>query len=280
MTGGSSVDFACVALVDPAGRVLMQERDEHARKWPNQWCFPGGSAEPGESARDCAARELEEETGVRVPPAELVSLGQYVMDVPGDRSYRWECFAVRTDLGQHEVECHEGRQMLFRPLEDFGRIDLVPTSEQALGDLRAWIGANPPRLGERRFAGVLLRDLRGYVLLQERDEHARIDPECWGLPGGHVEPGENFAQAAPRELEEETGLRLAEPPAFWREFVVDHRAAHGTWDRMQVFTATADLTDDDVDCREGRRFVFVDPDVALELPLTVAADQILRRLES
>lgn len=273
------VDFACVALVDPAGRVLMQERDEHARKWPDRWCLPGGSAEPGESARDCAARELAEETGVVVDADDLTRLGQYVMDDDG-RTYHWECFVIRTQLGQHEVECHEGRQMLFRELEDWGHITLVPSSEQARADLTGWIADHPPRLGERRFAGVLLTDLRGQVLLQERDEHAPIDPERWGLPGGHVEPGETFAQAAPRELEEETGLRIPGGLTFWREFVVDHRAAHGTWDQMQVFTATADLVDADVDCREGRQFLFVDPAVARKLPLTVAADQILRRLET
>ena len=46
------------------------------------------------------------------------------------------------------------------------------------------------------------------------------------------------------------------------EFVVDHREAYGTWDVMQVFVAATDLTDADIDCREGRQIVFVDPTVA------------------
>ena len=29
---------------------------------------------------------------------------------------------------------------------------------------------------------------------------------------------------------------------------------------MQVFVAATDLTDADIDCREGRQIVFVDPD--------------------
>ena len=43
----------------------------------------------------------------------------------------------------------------------------------------------------------------GEILLIKRE-----DFEVWGLPGGSVEPGESVAQAAVREVHEETGLKV------------------------------------------------------------------------
>ena len=110
-----------------------------------------------------------------------------------------------------------------------------------------------------RFASVILVDRAGRLLLQERDEHPRIDPECWGLPGGHVEAGESNEQAAYRELAEETGVELA-PGTLQRydEFRVWHEA-YGSHDPIHVYVAGCDLTDADIDCREGRQIVFVAP---------------------
>ena len=122
-------------------------------------------------------------------------------------------------------------------------------------------------------------DRRGWVLLQERDEHPAIDPEKWGLVGGHLDPGEGFEPAAYRELAEETEVVV--PPGalrLWKVFDVDHTEAYGTIDRMAVYVARVDLTDADVVCHEGRRIVFVDPATVLDLPLTKAGEVILPEL--
>ena len=40
--------------------------------------FPGGQLDPNEDARVCAARELEEEVGVKVDPAMLRDVGRWL----------------------------------------------------------------------------------------------------------------------------------------------------------------------------------------------------------
>jgi 8-oxo-dGTP pyrophosphatase MutT (NUDIX family) len=122
----------------------------------------------------------------------------------------------------------------------------------------------------QRFSSVVLVDGRGWVLLQERDEHPAIDPEKWGFVGGHLDDGEDYVAGAYRELEEETGLRLEGGLALFGEFTVHHEHS-GTLDDFQVFVMRTDLTDDDLECHEGRQIVFVEPSRARGLDLTAAA---------
>jgi 8-oxo-dGTP pyrophosphatase MutT (NUDIX family) len=122
----------------------------------------------------------------------------------------------------------------------------------------------------QRFASVVLVDHRGWVLLQERDEHPAIDPEKWGFVGGHLDPGEDFAGGAYRELAEETGVRLREGLELFGQFTVHHEHTDSD-DEFQLFVMRTDLTDDEIVCNEGRQIVFVDPGRVTELDLTAAA---------
>ena len=121
-----------------------------------------------------------------------------------------------------------------------------------------------------RFSSIAVVDARGWVLLQERDEHPLIDPEKWGFPGGGVEDGEDHEAAAYRELAEETGVSLEGGLRLVDSFPVYHEHS-GTHDVMYLYALRADLTDDDIVLGEGRQMLFVAPEAALRLDLTAAA---------
>ena len=59
------IPVVAAALIDRAGRVLMQRRRlgaEHGGLWE----FPGGKVEPGESLADSLCREIFEELGLEL----------------------------------------------------------------------------------------------------------------------------------------------------------------------------------------------------------------------
>ncbi|MDP6549892.1 MAG: NUDIX domain-containing protein [Dehalococcoidia bacterium] len=70
---GKSAVLAVVcsaAIFDSSGEKLLLTR----RSDNGHWCFPGGHMEPGESAIEACAREVEEETGLIVRVGKLIAV--------------------------------------------------------------------------------------------------------------------------------------------------------------------------------------------------------------
>ena len=57
------------------GQILLVKRSETQGKYPNFWSVPSGGVEKGETFREGAARELQEETMLDFNPQKLVYLG-------------------------------------------------------------------------------------------------------------------------------------------------------------------------------------------------------------
>ncbi|HEX8344278.1 MAG TPA: NUDIX domain-containing protein [Actinoplanes sp.] len=91
---------ARVLLVDGAGRTLLFRGGDPARPGERWWFTPGGGLEPGETRAQGAARELFEETGLRVDPAEF---GEPVWHQVTEFSYNNVRYRQDQDFFLHRV---------------------------------------------------------------------------------------------------------------------------------------------------------------------------------
>ena len=106
------------AIVHQAGAVVYRERGSReflivrARRTPEQWIFPKGHIEPGESAEDAALREAREEAGVIGRVIGPLSAIEFVFD---GRPVRVQYFLVTAEGRALE---HEAREQAWLPFDD------------------------------------------------------------------------------------------------------------------------------------------------------------------
>jgi 8-oxo-dGTP pyrophosphatase MutT (NUDIX family) len=84
-----------VVMLNGQGDVLLCHATE-----TTHWDVPKGAADPGESPREAALRELVEETGIVLPAARLKDLGRFVYR----RDKDLHLFAVRVSEDEVQLE--------------------------------------------------------------------------------------------------------------------------------------------------------------------------------
>ena len=95
--------------------------------------------------------------------------------------------------------------------------------------------SNAYNRGEIRLtAQVVLLNGRGEILMQQRAASCVDDPLYWDTAAaGHVDYGETPAQAAQRELHEETGLDIANLQHIGELLITTHREP---WGELKTYT--------------------------------------------
>jgi len=130
-----------------APRVPLLLRDAIGIAEANLWEIPAGLIDAGESPRQAAARELEEELGFRVDPGALEELGGWVCPVPGLAAERHFYFCVDVGSFPRGKPTEDGS-----PLERGASIERFPLSSLLAHARAGHLRDAKTELALRRFA--------------------------------------------------------------------------------------------------------------------------------
>ena len=116
----TTISVVAAALLAADGKILMQQRSL-AGQHGGLWEFPGGKIEPGESPRAALFRELAEELGIRIDPAQLEPVAQASDLATG---VAIELFACR--IWQGDPQCLDGEALGWFDWETLFSLPMPP----------------------------------------------------------------------------------------------------------------------------------------------------------
>lgn len=125
---------ATFIILRRSGEMLMQLRDGNSKRYPNTWCFPGGTIEPNEDEMKTVIREMKEEYELDVNGQDCKELMVY------DLSYgvSAKVFICMINCHQNPI-LHEGAGMKWVKLSEIKTIQLGFEQEKIIPKLEGFL---------------------------------------------------------------------------------------------------------------------------------------------
>lgn len=127
------IGVGAVAIKD--GKILLMKRAFEPGK--GKWSIPGGLVEVGETLSDACAREMEEETGIKIHVLELINAYDMIVpDEEGKIKYHYVLidFLVKP-IGGTERSSVEVLEMKWVTYEEARQMDMTNSARKALQEL-------------------------------------------------------------------------------------------------------------------------------------------------
>ena len=202
-------------------RVLLTER-----RFPGhgeEWSWPSGKVEAGESLEEALLRELKEE--LLLTEATILA---HVGDIDLPSGYR---------MSHYSVVLPEDAEPKLNDYEQLSQIQWMTRDEAALAfkTLPPHIAARALAFLDQVLAGEVERPVLVAAVIPHPEGRAQVlmtgrryaEERVWSWPSGHVEAGERPVDAVIREVEEE--LVIADPRVVRHLGDVDTRADVSRW---------------------------------------------------
>ena len=120
----------CVTVHEGRPALVITRRAAGLRAHAGQWALPGGRLDPGETVVACALRELHEEVGLSVGPADVLGVLDDYVTRSGYVMTPVVCWAGEVgEPAGHEAEVAEVLQIPLADLDVEPRFTRIPESE-------------------------------------------------------------------------------------------------------------------------------------------------------
>jgi len=123
----NTLRIAAALLIDPQGRTLLVRK-----RGTVAFMQPGGKIDAGESPVEALVRELHEELGLRIDPAQAVHVGQFSAPAANEPGYLVQAELFRVDSAEAVTPAAEIEEVVWLAANQAPALELAPLTRDLI----------------------------------------------------------------------------------------------------------------------------------------------------